>query len=157
MKHKATIAIALCTIAAMPTLSQTIPYAEFVNADTTVCDVISLNIPVRCKVNGTEMFSLRYNCPSQGDKLDRKLTLEEGNAIYYIPINIDDNGSAVWSQDHTETIRLISISTESGGGFSQPVPLQSHAVDTAHHIGSLGIDHPKAGIVRVFDVAIGWR
>lgn len=115
MKHKATIAIALCTIAAMPTLSQTIPYAEFVNADTTVCDVISLNIPVRCKVNGTEMFSLRYNCPSQGDKLDRNLTLEEGNDIYYIPINIDDNGSAVWSQDHTETIRLISISTESGG------------------------------------------
>ena len=77
MKHKATIAIALCTIAAMPTLSQTIPYAEFVNADTTVCDVISLNIPVRCKVNGTEMFSLRYNCPSQGDKLDRNLTTFE--------------------------------------------------------------------------------
>ena len=50
-----------------------------------------------------------------------------------------------------------TISTESGGGFSQPVPLQRHAVDTAHHIGSLGINHPKAGIVRFFDVAIGWR
>ena len=50
-----------------------------------------------------------------------------------------------------------TISTESGGSFSQPVPLQSHAVDTAHHIGGLGIDHPEAGIVRIFDVAIGWR
>ena len=50
-----------------------------------------------------------------------------------------------------------TISTESGGGFSQSVSLQRHAVDTAHHIGSLGIDHPKAGIVRVFDVAISAR
>ena len=48
-----------------------------------------------------------------------------------------------------------TISAESGGSFGQPVPLQRHAVDTAHHIGGHGIDHPKPGIVRVFDIAIG--
>ncbi|MCQ4720668.1 recombinase family protein, partial [Flavonifractor plautii] len=31
-----------------------------------------------------------------------------------------------------------TISAESGGSFGQPVPLQRHAVDTAHHIGGHG-------------------
>lgn len=50
-----------------------------------------------------------------------------------------------------------TISAESGGSFGQPVPLQRHAVDTAYHIGGHGIDHPKPGIVRVFDITVGRR
>ena len=49
------------------------------------------------------------------------------------------------------------IRTEGGGSFSQPVPVQRHAVDTAYHLGSLRVNHPKPGIVRVLDVAIGRR
>ena len=41
--------------------------------------------------------------------------------------------------------------------FCQSVPLQRHAVDTAHYLGSLRLYHPKAGIVRVFDVAVRRR
>lgn len=49
------------------------------------------------------------------------------------------------------------IRTEGGGSFSQPVPVQRHAVDTAYHLSGLRINHPKARVVRVFDVAIGRR
>ena len=49
------------------------------------------------------------------------------------------------------------IRAEGSGGFSQPVPVQRHAVDTAYHLGGLRVNHPKPGIVRVFDVAIGRR
>ena len=49
------------------------------------------------------------------------------------------------------------IRTEGSGSFSQPVPVQRHAVDTAYHLGGLRINHPKARVVRVFDVAIGRR
>ena len=41
--------------------------------------------------------------------------------------------------------------------FCQPVPLQRHAVDPAHYLGSLRLYHPKAGIVRVFDITVGRR
>ena len=36
--------------------------------------------------------------------------------------------------------------------FCQPVPLQRHAVDPAHDLGSLRLYYPKAGIVWVFDI-----
>ena len=49
------------------------------------------------------------------------------------------------------------IRTEGSGGFSQPVPVQRHAVDTAYHLGGLRVNHPKPGIVRVLYVAIGRR
>lgn len=39
--------------------------------------------------------------------------------------------------------------------FCQPVPLQRHAVDPAHYLGSFRLYHPKAGIVRVFDITVG--
>ncbi len=52
----------------------------------------------------------------------------------------------------------IPSATESSGSFSQPVPVQRHAVDTAYHIGGHGVDDPKPGIVRVLYIAIGrWR
>ena len=49
------------------------------------------------------------------------------------------------------------IRTEGSSGFSQPVPVQRHAVDTAYHLGGLRVNHPKTGIVRVLYVAIGRR
>ena len=52
--------------------------------------------------------------------------------------------------DHT-------IGGKAGGDFRQPVTLQRHAVDPAHHLGGLRLYHPKAGIVRVFNITVGWR
>ena len=52
--------------------------------------------------------------------------------------------------DHT-------IGGKAGGDFRQPVTLQRHTVDPAYHLGGLRLHHPKAGIVRVFDVAVGRR
>ena len=52
--------------------------------------------------------------------------------------------------DHT-------IGGKAGGNFRQPVPLQRHAVDPAHDLGSLRLYDPKAGIVWVFDVTVGRR
>ena len=49
------------------------------------------------------------------------------------------------------------IYTESSGSFSQPVPVQSHAVDTAYHLGGLRVNHPKPGIVRVLYVSVRRR
>ena len=37
------------------------------------------------------------------------------------------------------------------------VALQGQTVDAAHHLGSLRVNDPKTGIVRVFHVAIGRR
>ena len=44
-----------------------------------------------------------------------------------------------------------------GGGFRQPIAVQRHLVDTPHHRSGIRVDHPKAEIVRVLDVAIGRR
>lgn len=49
------------------------------------------------------------------------------------------------------------IRTEGGGGFSQPVTVQRHAVDTAYHLSGLRVNHPKTGIVRVLYVTVGRR
>ena len=49
------------------------------------------------------------------------------------------------------------IRTEGGGSFSQPVPVQRHAVDTAYHLGGLRVNHPKLGIARVFDISVRRR
>ena len=46
------------------------------------------------------------------------------------------------------------IRTEGSGGFSQPVPVQRHAVDTAYHLGGLRVNHPKPGIVQVLYVMV---
>ena len=50
-----------------------------------------------------------------------------------------------------------AIGGKAGGNFRQPVPLQRHAVDPAHHLGGFRLYHPKAGIVRVFDITVGRR
>ena len=50
-----------------------------------------------------------------------------------------------------------AIGGKAGGNFRQPVPLQRHTVDPAHHLGGFLLYHPKAGIVRVFDVTVGRR
>ena len=50
-----------------------------------------------------------------------------------------------------------AIGGKAGGNFRQPVPLQRHAVDPAHHLGGLRLYYPKAGIVRVFDITVGRR
>ena len=50
-----------------------------------------------------------------------------------------------------------AIGGKAGGNFRQPVPLQRHAVDPAHHFGGLRLYHPKAGIVWVFDITVGRR
>ena len=47
------------------------------------------------------------------------------------------------------------ILTQSVCDFSQAIPLQGHIINTPHHIGGLRVDHPKPGIIRVFDVPIG--
>ena len=39
--------------------------------------------------------------------------------------------------------------------FSQSIPLQGHIIDTPHHISGLRVDHPKSGIVGIFDISIG--
>ena len=49
------------------------------------------------------------------------------------------------------------IRTEGGGSFSQSVPVQRHAVDTAYHFGGFRVNDPKTGIVRVLYVAVGRR
>ena len=50
-----------------------------------------------------------------------------------------------------------AIGGKAGGNFRQPVPLQRHAVDPAHHLGGLRLYYPKAGIVWVFDITVGRR
>ena len=49
------------------------------------------------------------------------------------------------------------IRTEGSGSFSQPVPVQRHAVDTAYHLGGLRVNDPKPGIVRVLYVSVRRR
>ena len=49
------------------------------------------------------------------------------------------------------------IPLQRGGGFRQPIAVQGHSIDTPHNLGGLRVDHPKAGVLRVFDVAIGGR
>ena len=49
------------------------------------------------------------------------------------------------------------LRTEGGGNFRQPAALQRHLIDALHHSSGLRVNHPKARIVRVFNVAIGRR
>ena len=43
------------------------------------------------------------------------------------------------------------------GDLQGAVALQGQTVDAAHHLGSLRVNDPKTGIVRVFHIAIGRR
>ena len=49
------------------------------------------------------------------------------------------------------------VPLQRGGGFRQPVAVQRHLINAAHHGGGLWIDHPKAGIIWVFDAVVGRR
>ena len=49
------------------------------------------------------------------------------------------------------------IPLQRGGGFRQPVAVQGHLIDTPDNGGGLRVDHPKVGVLRVLDVAIGRR
>ena len=49
------------------------------------------------------------------------------------------------------------IFLQRGGGFCQPVAVQGHLIDTPDNGGGLQVNHPKAGVLRVLDVAIGRR
>lgn len=49
------------------------------------------------------------------------------------------------------------IPLQRGGGFRQPVAVQGHLIDTTDNGGGLRVNHPKAGVLLVFDVAIGGR
>ena len=50
-----------------------------------------------------------------------------------------------------------TIRAQGGGNLRQPIAIQGHLVDAPHHGGGLRLDHPKAEIVRVLDVAVGRR
>ena len=50
-----------------------------------------------------------------------------------------------------------TIRAQSRGDLRQPVAVQGHLVDAPNHGGGLRLDHPKPGIVRVLDVAVGRR
>ncbi len=49
------------------------------------------------------------------------------------------------------------VPLQRGGSFRQPIAVQGHLINAAYHGGGLLVDHPKAGIVGVFDVAVGRR
>lgn len=93
------------------------PYAQFVSDTITVCDEIKIDVPIKCTVNGTEMFTLKYNFSSQGDNELQNLTLQPDNDIINIPCQIacPNTTDGIWRSDHIETATLISIKTESGG------------------------------------------
>ena len=48
-----------------------------------------------------------------------------------------------------------AIRSQSVCNFRQSIPLQGHIIDTPHYISGFRVNHPKPGIVRVFDIAIG--
>ena len=47
-----------------------------------------------------------------------------------------------------------AVSFQSGSSFRISVSVQRHPIYPAHHLGSLRVDHPIAGIVWIFDIAI---
>ena len=47
------------------------------------------------------------------------------------------------------------VPLQRGGGFRQPIAVQGHLINAAYHGGGLWVDHPKAGVLRVFEIAIG--
>ena len=48
-----------------------------------------------------------------------------------------------------------AIRAQSVCNFRQSIPLQGHIIDTAHYISGFRVNHPKLGIVRVFDIPVG--